>query len=258
MDPAGSIWLSPRHIFGLASMAPAPSTQLPPVAGYQAWRNLLFVHWRLPVERVQATLPAGLQVETFGGDAWVGIVPFSMQRIRPWWFPPVPGISWFLETNLRTYVRHPSGQTGVWFYSLDANNRIAVWTARTFWHLNYINADLKIHENFDLLTYSGTRHDGSGGYHLALQCPNDSLTTAADRSLEHFLLERYHLFTEHSGNISCGQVHHPPYQFQQVPSLTACDQTLTECAGLGTLDGPPAHIAWSPGVDVKVTGLQQI
>ena len=77
------------------------------VVGYQVWRHLLFVHWRVDATRMQALLPDGLTIETFDGTAWLAVVPFSMERVRPWWSPPVPGISWFLETNLATGVRVP-------------------------------------------------------------------------------------------------------------------------------------------------------
>ncbi|MFZ9792062.1 MAG: DUF2071 domain-containing protein, partial [Gemmataceae bacterium] len=69
-------------------------------AGYQRWSDLTFLHWRVPVDAIQVHLPRGLAVETFDGSAWIGLVPFSMERVRPWWSPPVPGISWFLETNI--------------------------------------------------------------------------------------------------------------------------------------------------------------
>jgi len=102
------------------------------IAGYQSWSDLTFLHWRIEPESIQKLLPPGLTVETFDHSAWVGIVPFSMEKVRPWWAPAVPGISWFLETNVRTYVRHTNGDTGVWFFSLDANSRLAVRVARTF------------------------------------------------------------------------------------------------------------------------------
>ena len=229
-----------------------------PVAGYQAWRDLLFAHWRLPADSVQAVLPEGLTVETFDGDAWVGLVPFSMERIRPWWFPPVPGISWFLETNLRTYVKDKSGRTGVWFFSLDADNRIAVWTARTFWNLNYRNAVLSLQQSNTGLNYHGKRRDGSAEYSLVTPTPKGPLQTAAEGTLEFFLLERYHLFAEQSGQFWYGQVHHAPYEFQPVESLSRCSQTLTVAAGLPACNEPPVHVAWSPGVDVSVSKLQKI
>lgn len=99
---------------------------------YQRWRDLLFLHWEYPVEQIQQTLPPGLRVDTYHGQAYLGIVPFFMCDIRPRFLPAVRGISHFLELNLRTYVYDEAGVPGVWFYSLDANQRLAVKVARRF------------------------------------------------------------------------------------------------------------------------------
>ena len=120
------------------------ATPMTRYSGYQTWTNLLFSHWRVPPETLQTLLPDGLMVETFDGDGWLGMVPFAMEKVRPWWFPAVPGISWFLETNLRTYVTLPDGRSGVWFFSLDATKRLAVRVARRFWNLPYFDADLSL------------------------------------------------------------------------------------------------------------------
>jgi hypothetical protein len=104
-----------------------------PPQGYHQWRQLSFLHWEVPVAEVQATLPPGLHVDTFEGRAFVGLVPFTMQGIRPTrLLPPVPGLSAFHETNVRTYVLHEGGAPGVWFYSLDAASSVAA--ARALLH----------------------------------------------------------------------------------------------------------------------------
>lgn len=113
-------------------------------SGYHRWSNLTFLHWRFDPGEIQRTLPAGLRVDTYRGDAWVGLVPFYMARVRPWWSPPVPGVSWFCETNVRTYVVDRYGTPGVWFYSLDASNAFAVWVARTFWRLPYFTSSMQL------------------------------------------------------------------------------------------------------------------
>ncbi len=52
--------------------------------GYQSWRDLLLVHWRVPVERLAALVPPGLEIDTWQGHAYVGIVAFRMHGVRPW------------------------------------------------------------------------------------------------------------------------------------------------------------------------------
>jgi uncharacterized protein len=111
---------------------------------YQQWRDLLFLHWEYSTATIQATLPDGLYVDTFDGKAYLGVVPFFMRNIRPRYLPTVPGISNFMELNLRTYVHDREGVPGVWFYSLDANQHLAVKIARRFFHLPYVFAHMNL------------------------------------------------------------------------------------------------------------------
>ena len=98
-------------------------------AGFQRWRDLLFLHWDVSAEAVQQSLPAGLEPDLWQGRALIGVVPFTMRDVSPWWSPSVPGISNFHELNVRTYVVR-DGVPGVWFYSLDAAKALAVIIAR--------------------------------------------------------------------------------------------------------------------------------
>ena len=135
---------------GITSCAPDESQRLAACARptgrpvmYQQWSDLLFLHWEYSAAVIQATLPEGLFVDTFGGKAYLGVVPFFMRNIRPRFLPAVPGISDFMEMNLRTYVHNRAGIPGVWFYSLDANQWLAVKIARRFFHLPYEHAEMK-------------------------------------------------------------------------------------------------------------------
>src|SRR5260370_5883335 len=109
---------------------------------FQRWVHLLFMHWKFDPEMVQQTLPRGLTVDTYGGMAWIGIVPFCMRRVRP--AVLTFRSSNFLELNLRTYVRDQNGRPGVWFYSLDANHPLEVSTARFLFCLPYQHAKLQV------------------------------------------------------------------------------------------------------------------
>ncbi|MCR9197475.1 MAG: DUF2071 domain-containing protein [Planctomycetaceae bacterium] len=230
------------------------------IVGYQRWSNLAFFHWRVEIAEIQALLPPGLTVDAFDGSAWIALVPFQMEGIRPWWAVPVPGISWFLETNVRTYVRHENGQTGVWFFSLDADQRLAVWIAQKFWHLNYVNARLQFQRSGDKLVGAGQRSGADvrrGDYQFAATITDQPPRTADPDSLEHFLLERYHLFARRpDGRYLCGQVHHPPYTYQPLQDISLT-QSLTNAAGCA-VDGAPDHAAFSPGVNVSVSPLVRI
>src|SRR5918994_636722 len=100
----------------------------PPIM-YQSWGDLLFVHWPVPAESIRPSIPEPLAVDTHEGVAWIGITPFTMWGVRPVFAPALPFLSESHELNVRTYV-HLDGVPGVWFFSLDANNPLAVLGAR--------------------------------------------------------------------------------------------------------------------------------
>src|SRR5262245_4268389 len=102
----------------------------------QSWCDLLFAHWRVPVSALRPLIPARLKIQEFDGSAWLGAVPFRMTGVMYRPLPDLPWISAFPELNLRTYVEC-DGKPGVWFFSLDATNPLAVWAARRFFHLPY-------------------------------------------------------------------------------------------------------------------------
>ena len=234
-------------------------------AGYQRWSDLTFLHWRVPADAIQVHLPRGLAVETFDGSAWIGLVAFSMERVRPWWSPPVPGISWFLETNIRTYVRTEDGQSGVWFFSLDANSRLAVAIARKFWNLPYLGARLSLRRQATTnqgiyICYEGRRWDEPpASYEIKVNIPSEKPIAAALGTLEHFLVERYTLFcVDGNGRMHSGQVHHVPYLIQPVRDIHV-RQTLTDAIILSEdLASMPDHAVFSPGVDVRVSPIQKL
>src|SRR5918997_655370 len=107
----------------------------------QRWLDLLFAHWRVPADALRAVMPPAVPVDEFDGSAWVGVTPFKVERLRARGTPPVPGISSFLETNVRTYTTI-GGEPGIWFFSLDAENRSAVLAARRFYRLPYFLAEM--------------------------------------------------------------------------------------------------------------------
>lgn len=228
---------------------------------YQSWQELLFLHWRIDADIIQRTLPAGLHVDTFDGAAWLGVVPFFMRNIRPWWFCSVPGISNFLELNLRTYVCDDAGRPGVWFYSLDASQPLAVWAARTFFHLPYQHARMQatVARESGHVEYrshrTGTPEDAVSRFEYE---PTGEVRTAAPETFEFFLVERYLLFADlGGGRLASGQVHHVPYPVQNV-KVTEWDSRIIELGRFAGPGRPPEHALCSRGVDVEIFGLQGV
>lgn len=124
----------------------------------QQWAHLLFLHWQWDPAEIQRTLPPGLTVDVHDGRAWLGVVPFHMNRVRPAGLPAVPWFSDFLELNLRTYVHDEQGRPGVWFYSLDCNRWLAVKIARTGFHLPYEHAGITAGEHAGTIDFRARRH----------------------------------------------------------------------------------------------------
>lgn len=229
-------------------------------AQFQSWRDLLFLHWRVPPDQVQATLPAGLTVDTFEESAWIGVVPFFMRDIRLRGLPAVPYLSNFLELNLRTYAFDRSGIPGVWFYTLEANRALAVWIARTYFHLPYHTCAMRSTrlEN-GAIDYRSRRRRGRDRRECRFEYrPVGDSRLAEPGSLEFFLVERYVLFAHdpRTARNRIGRVAHAPYSYS-CAEVSAWDTNLFSIAGLPPPAGAPDHIAWSPGVDVEIFALEE-
>lgn len=208
------------------------------------WEHLAFMHWRVDAENLRSQLPAGLELDTFDGDAWLGVVPFSMTGVAPRGLPELPPSNRFLELNLRTYVRC-QGRPGVWFFSLDAESRLAVRGARTLFHLPYFDADMDLSVGEDIAYRSRRTHRGSiPGRFRALYRPTGEVRCSDEGGLEHWLTERYCLYScDSRGRVFRGDIHHEPWPLQ----AAACEireNSLGDLAGVRLTTTPDAvHFA---------------
>jgi uncharacterized protein YqjF (DUF2071 family) len=189
----------------------------------QTWEDLLFAHWRVPQDRLQELVP-GLSVDSFDGDAWLGITPFVVTNLRAVGTPPAPAISTFPELNVRTYVT-VDDKPGIYFFSLDAGSRLAVTAARLLYRLPYFRARMSVRRSGDWIEYESRRSDGRGAPAelLARYRSTGPLHRAEPGSLEYFLAERYCLYTvDPTGAILRAEIHHPPWPLQ--PAEAAIEQ----------------------------------
>ncbi len=180
----------------------------------QVWHDLLFAHWPMDPEEIRARLPAALELETFDGRAWLGVIPFRMSGVRLRWTPALPWVSAFPELNVRTYVQH-GGQPGVWFFSLDAANPLMVVAARTWFHLPYFRARMSCARDGEDVVYSSTRaHAGAPEAELAgCYGPRGKVVSARPGTLEHWLTERYCLYAlSRRGDVLRANIHHAPWR----------------------------------------------
>lgn len=193
---------------------PWPLPSLPWIM-FQSWRELLFAHWPTPAEALRPFVPEPLVLEEYDGSAWLGLTPFRIAGLRARGLPPIPGTSAFPEMNLRTYVRH-GDRPGILFLSLDAANRLAVVAARLGFRLPYRKAAMTIEARDGWLEYESRRIDDpvpadfAGRYR-----PAGAEFTAVPGSVEHFLAERYALYTVlRNGTVLRGDIHHRPWPLQ--------------------------------------------
>lgn len=187
----------------------------------QRWHDLLFAHWPVTAASVAPLLPAGLIPDTFDGSAWIGVVPFWMDRIRFSGLPRVPGASSFPELNLRTYVREEhTNLAGVYFFSLDAANPVAVAAARAFFRLPYYWASMSIKPQQDRrFFYRSDRHLTRQPVRFRATYrglgPTHRLAQSAPGTIEYFLTERYRLYTaDRRGHLFQGDIHHLPWPLE--------------------------------------------
>jgi uncharacterized protein YqjF (DUF2071 family) len=225
----------------------------------QEWHDLLFAHWAVRVEALRPVIPRGLEIDTFDGQAWLGVVPFRMAGVRMRGTPAIPGFSGFPELNVRTYVVR-DGKPGVWFFSLDAANAIAVWSARTFFHLPYFLAAMSCAENEDWIRYRSGRKDRRGSpasLRARYRAIGESFH-AQPGSIEHFLAERYCLYTaDEKGRIIRCEIHHPPWPLQ-LAEAAMDENTMAAAAGIPIAEQKPELLHFSRLQEVVVWPPQML
>jgi uncharacterized protein YqjF (DUF2071 family) len=221
----------------------------------QSWNELLFAHWPVPAEELRSLVPASLKIQQFDGTSWVGVVPFRMAGVMRRPFPDLPGVSAFPELNLRLYVER-DGKPGVWFLSLDAGNRLAVWAARRFFHLPYHFAEIHQLTDRDTIRFHcSRRQDTDVGVRVEYR-PQSGIFEARPGTLEHFLAERYCLYAQSpKGTLYRGHVHHVPWPLQNAIGQIEASG-LVRPHGISLRGEPLLH--FSAGVDVVVWPLERL
>jgi uncharacterized protein YqjF (DUF2071 family) len=248
----------------------------------QRWLDLLFAHWPIPVDVMRSLIPPQLDLDTFDGEAWVGVVPFRMENVRPRWVPPVPWLSAFPELNVRTYVRMcaPEGppplgaplgaanpKPGVYFFSLDAANPVAVTLARSLFKLPYFYAQMRLLDDGKTIYYQSHRtHRGAGrplgrplgaADFVGSYTPMGEVFRAAAGSLEQWLTERYSLYTvDRPGNVYISEIHHLPWPLQAAAAEFQVN-TMAAASGI-VLPATQPLLHFARRLDVAVWPLRRV
>ena len=217
----------------------------------QRWDRLTFLHWKYPIAAVQQLLPPGLVVESYDGSAWVGLVPFFMEVKIPR-LGRVPWLFEFPETNVRTYVRGPSGDPGVWFFSLEAARFLAVVTARTTYRVPYFWSQMDLALDGQTIRYTAQRrwpHPGKVGSLVEVEIW-DQYQSAELTGFDHYLTARWTLYGTWGRRLLMARAQHAPWPLHRA-RVVVLEDGLVEATGLPAPGDPPI-VHWSPGVDVKV------
>ena len=214
----------------------------------QTWNELLFAHWPLPADGLAHKIPAPLELDLFEGKAWLAVTPFHMTGIRARGLPPLPGVSAFAELNVRTYVRFKD-KPGVFFFSLDAASRLAVWGARAGFRLPYFFADMEVRLNGERVRYHSRRRVGQAEL-KARYGPSSEIRVREKSTVEHFLTERYCLYTADQGRLWRAEIHHVPWPLQDATAEFEIN-TMAAAAGIEA-SGAPALLHFAKRLEVLV------
>jgi uncharacterized protein YqjF (DUF2071 family) len=222
----------------------------------QTWVNLLFAHWRVPEEALRRVVPARIPIDIYGGSAWIGVTPFYVRGLRLRGTLPAPMLSAFPELNVRTYVT-VEGKPGIYFLSLDADSRAAVFAARRTYRLPYFRSRIEVRQDkegtigYDLLRASG---DGPSADFKARYGGAGEELPIRDGSLERWLAERYCLYTlDDAGRVQRGDIHHPPWPLYEGWAEVGAN-TMATPFGIELEDEPLLH--FSPRQDVVIWPLR--
>lgn len=222
------------------------------------WHDLLFAHWPVRPGAIAPWLPPGLELQTWDGWAWLGVVPFVMRGVRPRLAPEVPGLSVFPELNVRTYVTH-GGRPGVWFFSLDAASPLAVRGARYAFHLPYFDAQMAASRDGERVRYSSRRTHG-GAAPAALRAaygPSGPTYASTPGQLDHWLTERYCLYAaDRRLRVWRGEVHHAPWPLQ--PAELDLEQSTMAAQIRLSLAGAPPVLHFARRIDVVAWAPQRV
>jgi len=219
----------------------------------QTWNDLLFAHWPVACEQLRPLVPSYLALDTYDGWCWVAVAPFHMSGIRGRWIRPIPWVSALPELNVRTYVSY-GGKPGVYFFSLDAASHLAVWGARAFYKLPYFFSRMSVERRDGWIHYHALRTESPaefrGRYRAVKPAP-----LRAPGSIEHWLTERYCLYTVGRGTVYRCEIHHAPWPLQDAEAEIERN-TVAAAAGL-TLPSATPLLHFSKGLDVLIWPLKK-
>src|SRR5579884_3006635 len=220
----------------------------------QTLNDLLFAHWPVPYDTLRPLVPGQLPLDVYEDRCWVAVTPFYMTGVRPRGIPPLPVLSQTPELNVRTYVTL-GGRPGVFFFSLDAANRTAVWAAKTFYRLPYFPARMRVKVENGRVVYCSKRESGTAEFR-AQYYPMAPVRLRTAGTLDHWLSERYCLYTVSREKVYRAEIHHQQWPLQDAEAKIEVN-TVAQAGGIALTGGNPL-LHFSKRLQVLVWPLRRV
>jgi hypothetical protein len=218
---------------------------------YQEWNNALFLHWIVPVELIRDLVPAELPIDTFEGKAWVSLVAFTMEKIRPRLLPSLNYISNFHEINLRTYVNY-KGKSGVYFLNIEAEKALSTFIARQLSGLPYEKAEIRRFVKGTDYSYTSVNKGKNFKFNTDFTLGN-KIESKSD--LDKWLTERYSLYLKKDNKLYRYQIHHAEWPLHNVAvNKLECNYAIKQMV----LNNTPPLQHYSKGIRVIAWGSEQL
>ncbi|MFC5529737.1 YqjF family protein [Cohnella yongneupensis] len=221
----------------------------------QTWNRLLFASWPIEPEAIKPFLPNKLRLDTYEGRAWVSIVPFDITGIRMRYLPPIPLTTAFAELNVRTYVTLDD-KPGIYLFSLDATNLLAVLGARTLYHLPYYWADIDVIQEEDRIRYISERRNAGGFVFRGTYKPVSPAFRAQQGTLDYWLAERYCLYATRKNDVYRCDILHEPWALHYAEARIY-ENTMVDGIGFKLPDEEPL-LHYSERQEVVMWGLEKL
>jgi uncharacterized protein YqjF (DUF2071 family) len=224
----------------------------------QTWNDVLFIHWPVSKDVLRERIPKGLELDTYEGQAWVGITPFWLNGVRMRGLPPLPGVSQFPEVDVRTYVV-AEDKPGVLYFTMDTSNPLIVAGARSVYFLPYFNAEITLEHEIDKVCFTSERQgNDTPDAQLSIRYWGEpDVNPPPKGTLDYWLTERYCLYTLDSENYLCrGNIHHLPWQLQPAKAEIR-KNTLASAIHLPLPEIPPT-LHFAKQTDVLFWPLERI
>lgn len=217
------------------------------------WENVLFANYPIDPQIIQNSLPKNITVDTYNNQAFLSIVPFQMSEIS---LKHIPYTLSFNELNLRTYVQLPDGTKGVYFYTLESDDKIGTKLAQNLFNLPYKYAEMSVKKYDNKVHFKSARNNNTAKFNATYKPKYTNFTPPKPNTLQDFLTERYQFITESKNNLYKGTISHKKWKLSEA-SITIQKNTLFNSCGFTNPDRNPI-VYYSPKSSVTATNIQKI